>query len=139
MFRLPSFQLPCAVEVLTFGTYSKLPTCIRVSFIIYHFGLLTLNMFYHIQDRIVPPDSITPSERKSTLLRLNQIIQQRLVTSALPIQMRNLKIENGKVTFHVDHEFELSLTLLGDSPAIPWRVLSIEILVEDKETGSKCC
>ena len=96
-------------------------------------------MFYHIQDRIVPPDSITSSERKSTLLRLNQIIQQRLVTSALPIQMRNLKIENGKVTFHVDHEFELSLTLLGDSPAIPWRVLNIEILVEDKETGSKCC
>jgi hypothetical protein len=26
---------------------------------------------------------------------------------------------------------------MGDSPNIPWRVLSIDILVEDKETGGK--
>lgn len=29
--RLPNFQLPCAVEVLTTGSYIRLPTCIRVS------------------------------------------------------------------------------------------------------------
>lgn len=45
--------------------------------------------------------------------------------------------EHGRVTFHIDHEFELTLTLMGDSPNIPWRVLSIDILVEDKETGGK--
>jgi len=27
---LPCFSLPCAVDVLTTGTYSRLPTCIRV-------------------------------------------------------------------------------------------------------------
>ena len=27
---LPSFSLPCAVDVLTTGTYSRLPSCIRV-------------------------------------------------------------------------------------------------------------
>lgn len=27
--RLPSFQLPSAVEVLTSGTYTRLPSCIR--------------------------------------------------------------------------------------------------------------
>ncbi|GFY70164.1 mediator of RNA polymerase II transcription subunit 14, partial [Trichonephila inaurata madagascariensis] len=84
--RLPSFHLPCAVEVLTLGTYSRLPTCIR--------------------DKIVPPDPITPAEKRSTLLRLNQIIQYRLVSSELPAQMRNLTIENGRVTFYVEHEFE---------------------------------
>ncbi|EEC13673.1 hypothetical protein IscW_ISCW011801 [Ixodes scapularis] len=56
--RLPSFHIPCAVEVLTLGTYSRLPTCIRVS-----------------------------------------------------------------------------LTLMGDGPHIPWRLLDIDILVEDKDTG----
>ncbi|KAM7302775.1 mediator of RNA polymerase II transcription subunit 14 isoform X1 [Ixodes scapularis] len=113
--RLPSFHIPCAVEVLTLGTYSRLPTCIR--------------------DKIVPPDPITPSERRSTLLRLNQIIQYRLVSSDLPPQMRSLRIENGRVMFHVEHEFEVSLTLMGDGPHIPWRLLDIDILVEDKDTG----
>lgn len=29
--RLPNFHIPAAVEVLTTGTYSRLPACIRVS------------------------------------------------------------------------------------------------------------
>jgi len=44
------------------------------------------------KDRIVPPDPITSSERRSTLLRLNQVIQHRLVTGNLLPQMRNLKV-----------------------------------------------
>ncbi|RZB40257.1 mediator of RNA polymerase II transcription subunit 14 [Asbolus verrucosus] len=44
-------------------------------------------------------------------------------------------IENGRVTFHVQHEFEVSLTVMGDGPNIPWRLLEIDVLVEDKETG----
>lgn len=113
--RLPSFHIPCAVEVLTLGTYSRLPTCIR--------------------DKIVPPDPITPAERRATLRRLDQIIQYRLVSSDLPPQMRSLRIENGRVIFHVEHEFEVSLTLMGDGPHVPWRLLDIDILVEDKDTG----
>lgn len=115
--RLPNFHIPAAVEVLTTGTYSRLPACIR--------------------DRIVPPDPITSVERKSTLERLNQVIQHRLVTGNLLPQMRNLKIECGRVTFHVEHEFEVSLTVMGDGPNIPWRLLDIDILVEDKETGGR--
>ncbi|XP_046582734.1 mediator of RNA polymerase II transcription subunit 14-like isoform X2 [Haliotis rubra] len=113
--RLPSFSLPCAIDVLTTGTYPRLPTCIR--------------------DKIVPPDPITPQEKKQTLDRLNQVIQYRLVSSELPPQMRRLKIENGRVKFLVEHEFEVTLTLMGDSPTIPWRLLDIDILVEDHETG----
>lgn len=47
------------------------------------------------------------------------------------------QIEAGRVTFHVEHEFEVSLTLMGEGPNIPWRLLDIDILVEDKETGGK--
>lgn len=46
-----------------------------------------------------------------------------------------LQIENGRVKFTVEHEFEVSLTLMGDGITEPWRLLEIEILVEDKETG----
>lgn len=45
------------------------------------------------------------------------------------------QIDCGRVTFHVEHEFEVSLTVMGDGPNVPWRLLEIEILVEDKETG----
>ena len=34
--RLPNFHIPAAVEVLTTGTYSRLPVCIRVSNDLYH-------------------------------------------------------------------------------------------------------
>lgn len=70
--RLPNFHIPAAVEVLTTGTYNRLPTCIR--------------------ERIVPPDPITPQEKKQTLLRLNQVIQHRLVSGKLMPQMREFKV-----------------------------------------------
>ncbi|XP_053982530.1 mediator of RNA polymerase II transcription subunit 14 isoform X1 [Hylaeus anthracinus] len=113
--RLPNFHIPAAVEVLTTGTYSRLPACIR--------------------ERIVPPDPITPAEKRSTLQRLNQVIQHRLVTGNLLPQMRNLKIEAGRVTFLVEQEFSVSLTVMGDGPTVPWRLLELEILVSDRETG----
>lgn len=115
--RLPNFHIPAAIEILTTGSYARLPSIIR--------------------DRIVPPDPITLSEKRQTLLRLNQVIQHRLVTGNLLPQMRKFKIEAGRVTFHVDHEFEVSLTVMGDAPTVPWRLLDIDILVEDKETGGK--
>lgn len=94
--------------------------------------VLFLNVY---SDRIIPADAITPSEKRQTLLRLNQVIQHRLVTGNLPAQMRKFKIENGRVKFHVEHEFEVTLTVMGDGPQVPWRLLNIVILVEDKETG----
>lgn len=113
--RLPSFHIPAAVEVLTTGSYNRLPLCIK--------------------ENLVKPDPIQPEEVDATLARLNQVIQHRLVTSNLLPQMRKFKIEKGRVTFNVPNEFSVSLTMMGDAPDVPWRLLDIEILVEDKETG----
>ncbi|KAK3096722.1 hypothetical protein FSP39_002661 [Pinctada imbricata] len=117
--RLPAFSLHCAIDVLTLGTYPRLPACIR--------------------DKIVPPDAITPSEKRQTLQRLTQVIQYRLVSADLPQQMRKLRVENGRVKFIVEHEFEATLTLMGDGPKVPWRLLDINFLVEDPETGDTFC
>lgn len=73
---LPNFHIPAAVEVLTKGTYNRLPTCIR--------------------ERIVPPDPITVQEKKQTLLRLNQVIQHRLVAGKLMPQLRDFKVSKIK-------------------------------------------
>lgn len=35
----------------------------------------------------------------------------------------------------MEGEFEATLTVMGDDPEIPWRLLKLKILVEDKETG----
>ncbi len=112
---LPNFHLPAAVEVLTSGSYNRIPRCIR--------------------DRIVPTEPITAADRRRVLLQLNQVIEQRLVSTDIPPRMRNLRIANGRVTFRVEHEFEASLTLMGDGTAVPWRLLRVSVLVEDKETG----
>lgn len=64
-----------------------------------------------------------------------QVIEYRLATTVLPPQMRKNRIENGRVKFTVEHEFEATLTLMGDGPNVPWSLLDINILVEDKETG----
>ncbi|XP_036401903.1 mediator of RNA polymerase II transcription subunit 14-like [Megalops cyprinoides] len=113
--RLPSFAIPFAIDVLTTGTYQRLPTCIR--------------------DKIIPPDPITKAEKQSTLNQLSQILRHRLVTTDLPPQLANLTVANGRVKFRVEGEFEATLTVMGDDPDIPWRLLKVEILVEDKETG----
>lgn len=46
-------------------------------------------------------------------------------------------VANGRVKFRVEGEFEATLTVMGDDPDIPWRLLKLEILVEDKETGGE--
>ena len=112
--RLPSFHIPAAVEVLTTGSYNRLPLCIK--------------------ENLVKPEPIQAKEVDATLARLNQVIQHRLVTSNLLPQMRKFKIEQGRVTFDVPNEFSVSLTMMGDGD-VPWRLLDIEIKVEDKETG----
>ena len=114
--RLPNFSIPAAVDVLTTGTYPRLPLCIR--------------------DRIIPPDPIKPHEKCATLKRLNQIILYRLVTEHIPTQIVDVIVEKGYVMLHVPNEFKAYITLMGDGPDIPWRVLKLQFLVEDLNVGS---
>ena len=62
---------------------------------------ININLYYclifFLQDRIIPTDPIAGSEKLKTLKRLDQVIQQRLVTSKLPPQMSNLVIGTVRV------------------------------------------
>lgn len=83
--RLPTYQMTAAIDVMTTGTYKRLPACIR--------------------DRIIPSSPFTVQEKKQTLLRLNQIIQHRLVNGNLLPQMRNFKVSETNYSLLLDRSF----------------------------------
>ncbi|VDM98233.1 unnamed protein product [Thelazia callipaeda] len=115
--RLPAFQVAAAVDVLTVGTFSRLPACIK--------------------NRFISDSLITPKEEASVLSRLNHVIQCRISSFGIKLSPRISKIviRNGMVTMTVNGEFEVSLTLLGERPTTKWTLLNIKILVEDYEIG----
>lgn len=102
--RLPSFAIPFAIDVLTTGSYPRLPTCIRVSVCVLILSALNSPLYSmfgtsthlflcpFVQDKIIPPDPITKSEKQTTLSQLNQILRHRLVTTDLPPQLANLTV-----------------------------------------------
>lgn len=53
-----------------------------------------------VQDKIIPPDPITKSEKQTTLNQLNQILRHRLVTTDLPPQLANLTVGKQLVQTH---------------------------------------
>jgi hypothetical protein len=97
--RLPIFPILTSVDVLTLGTYTKLPSCIKVN----HYNNLRLKKFYlvnlFVKERILPVENISDEDKESTLQNLNRIIQCRLALSELPGQMRNFKIGSNQISF----------------------------------------
>lgn len=51
-----------------------------------------------------------------------------------PIQLS----ANGRVVLRVPYEFEVTLTVVGDDPVLPWRLLNCNILVGEAFPGIMC-
>ncbi|KAK9768170.1 mediator complex subunit [Basidiobolus ranarum] len=108
--RVRNYDILTAIDVLTTGTYQRLPTIIRSHYI--------------------PLDPLQDNDVAGTLSRLNDLIRVRMICKeTLPSPMAKYKIANGRVVFHVEHEFEVSLTLFGAEEDIPWHIVSLDILV----------
>lgn len=91
--RLPNFSVPAAIDVLTTGSYPRLPKDIR--------------------DQIIPPDPITPLEKSITLKRLDEIICHRLAITKIPLQIADIKVEKGMVKLIVPGEFKVNLRFIN--------------------------
>ncbi|RKO87632.1 mediator complex, subunit Med14, partial [Blyttiomyces helicus] len=109
--KVSNFDIPTAIDVLTTGKYQRMPSVIRKS--------------------MVPPAPLSPVEVKETLERLDDVIRMRLLCDeVLPLAMRkNMRIDQGCVTFTVKDEFELVLSLPGSDPTATWRVGDLKFLV----------
>ncbi|CAA79551.3 Mediator of RNA polymerase II transcription subunit 14 [Caenorhabditis elegans] len=115
--RLPEYHIAPAIDVLVLGTYNRMPSKIKEAFI--------------------PPAKITPREQKLVTSRLNQLIESRLsrLSSGIPPNIKEIHINNGLATLLVPGEFEIKITLLGETEMTKWTLLNIKILVEDYELG----
>uniref|UniRef100_A0A1X7SWS4 Mediator of RNA polymerase II transcription subunit 14 n=3 Tax=Amphimedon queenslandica TaxID=400682 RepID=A0A1X7SWS4_AMPQE len=114
---MPILSLAPAIDVLTTGSYPRLPTCIK--------------------NRIIPRPPLTPEERAMTFILIEGVIRYRLAREHLPSAIMKVKsIGNGRVTLTVPYEFEVTLTLVGDDLSLPWRVLDLKILVGHALSGS---
>lgn len=115
--RLPEYHIAPAIDVLVLGTYNRMPSKIKEAFI--------------------PHAKITAREQKNVTARINQLIECRLsrLSSGIPPNIKEIHISNGIATLLVPGEFEIKITLLGETEMIRWTLLNIKILVEDYELG----
>ncbi|KAJ3220213.1 Mediator of RNA polymerase II transcription subunit 14 [Clydaea vesicula] len=109
--RDPLYDISTAIDVLTTGKYQRLPLVIK--------------------RRLIPPRLLSKSEIDFTYKKIEDIIRRRLFCDeVIPIQLRRgIKIGNGCVTFTVENEFKVSLTLVSLDSNIPWIISDLKILV----------
>ncbi|PIA15266.1 mediator complex, subunit MED14, partial [Coemansia reversa NRRL 1564] len=107
--RMRNYDVGNAVDILTTGTYQRLPTAIS---------------------RAVPPPKLTKRQMRETLNAIDAIIRSRILKGEpLPSAMRTYKIANGRIIFMVQKEFEATLTLLQFEKDIPWHIVNVKLLV----------
>ncbi|KAI1318365.1 mediator complex subunit [Mortierella claussenii] len=110
--RVRNFDIPTAIDVLTTGTYQRMPSRIKQ---------------VYVADEV--PSRI---EMAATLEKLDDVIRMRLLCDELVPPPMKYTIGKGKVRFLVANEFEVTLTISGPgSPRdVPWRIVSLKILVK---------
>ncbi|KAJ2516873.1 mediator complex subunit [Coemansia sp. RSA 1939] len=116
--RMRNYDVSNAVDVLTTGTYLRLPLAMKQS---------------------VPPPKLSKRQIRDTLRAINDIIRSRILRGEpIPPAMRRYKIAHGRIVFTVAKEFKATLTLLQYENAIPWHIVSVQVLVGgDKSLSSE--
>ncbi|KAJ1721147.1 mediator complex subunit [Coemansia erecta] len=107
--RMRNYDVGNAVDILTTGTYQRLPSAIK---------------------RAVPPPKLSKKQIRETLNAVDDIIRGRILRGEpIPQAMRQYRIANGKIVFTVPKEFEATLTLLQYEQDIPWHIVGVRVLV----------
>ncbi|KAN0015755.1 hypothetical protein ACTFIU_005702 [Dictyostelium citrinum] len=109
--RAPIYDVPTAIDVLTTGTYQRMPTNIK---------------------RVIPPPPLKPNQIESALERLNDIIKYKLFISEVPKEFQPITVSDGKAHIVVDDEYEAYLTIDGGSEKSNWVILSLNLFVYSK-------
>lgn len=98
---------------------------------------------------MVPPAPLTDEEVLETFRKMNDVIRMRMLTTeVLPSPMQHYRIgksinplmvrfyqsyndlESGRITFTIENEFEVSLTLMGPPSEQRWWIVSLDIQVK---------
>eukprot|EP01135_Chromosphaera_perkinsii_P012149 Nk52_evm13s2596 gene=Nk52_evmTU13s2596 len=108
--RAPAYNIPTAIDVLTTGKYSRLPTAIQ---------------------SVVPQPGLSDEERDDVFAYLNTCIRVRLLNTRIPDSATQVHVEAGRCVLTVRNHFEITLTAVSSKPNEPWRVLKVAIMVRD--------
>ncbi|KAJ3284074.1 Mediator of RNA polymerase II transcription subunit 14 [Borealophlyctis nickersoniae] len=106
-----SLDIPTAISVLTTGRL-PLPTIIR-------------------KKGVTEPEPLPQAEVEKTLKTLEDVIRLRLLCDdVVPVPFRkHMTIAKGCVTFRVEDEFQITLTLPGKRKEDCWQIVDLKILV----------
>ncbi|THV06734.1 MED14-domain-containing protein [Dendrothele bispora CBS 962.96] len=108
--RLRNHDLLTSLDVLTTGSYRRLPTGVKKS--------------------IIPPTPLTDDEVIKTLLDIQDAIRYRLrLSEIIPIEMSRHRIADGRVYFTSSNLFECSLCLTGTERGDGWFFVHVEFLI----------
>ncbi|RDB24861.1 Mediator of RNA polymerase II transcription subunit 14 [Hypsizygus marmoreus] len=108
--RLRNHDLLTSLDVLTTGSYLRLPTCIKKA--------------------IIPVVPLSDDEVSKTLSDMEDIIRYRLrVSELIPVEMSRFRIADGRVSFTVPKMFETSLCLRGAERDDGWFFVHVEFLI----------
>ncbi|KAI7880178.1 MED14-domain-containing protein [Lichtheimia hyalospora FSU 10163] len=108
--RIRNFDIPTAVDVLTTGSYQRMPSKFK---------------------DMVPPSPLSDEEVLETFRKMNDVIRMRMLTTEiLPSPMQHYRIESGRITFTIENEFQVSLTLMGPPSEQRWWIVSLDIQVK---------
>ncbi|OAX41796.1 MED14-domain-containing protein [Rhizopogon vinicolor AM-OR11-026] len=108
--RLRNHDLLTSLDVLTTGTYQRLPSGIKKS--------------------IVPIAPLTDADIVRTLGDMENAIRYRLrMTEIIPVEMSQHRIANGRVHFTVPKLFETAICLRGAEKNDGWFFVSVKFLI----------
>ncbi|KAI0768733.1 MED14-domain-containing protein [Trametes elegans] len=116
--RLRNHDLLTSLDVLTTGTYRRLPSCIK--------------------EIVIPPTPLTDEEVAKTLADIEDAMRYRLRTSEIiPWEMSQYQIADGRVWFTAPRLFEASLCLRGAGKNDGWFFVNVTFLfkVGGDQTG----
>ncbi|KAF8532543.1 mediator complex subunit MED14-domain-containing protein [Gautieria morchelliformis] len=116
--RLRNHDLLTSLDVLTTGSYLRLPTAIK--------------------KLIIPPKRLSKDEISQTLSSFDHLIRFRLRMSELvPVEMNKYSVSSAQAHFHVPGLFSVSLSLRGSEPGDAWFMVDVEfdIKVGGDDTG----
>ncbi|KAL4077046.1 mediator complex subunit MED14-domain-containing protein [Scleroderma yunnanense] len=108
--RLRNHDLLTSLDVLTSGTYKRLPSAIKKA--------------------IIPEPLLTDVEVTKTLGDMEDTIRYRLrMTEIIPVEMSQHRIAGGRVHFTAPNLFETSICLRGAEQDDGWFFVSVKFLI----------
>jgi hypothetical protein len=108
--RAPFYAVPAALDVLSRGTYSSLPLCMRVD----------------------PFPILSKSDRLECIHKLNVLLRLFLLEIKRPSDVQ-ISVLGGRVYIERENLYEIALTLFGPEKNFCWRVISLKLLIKPTE------